>query len=69
MILTDSAKSEWLRRIRGEYLEVPGTSLTKIQMQRLWHLDAGTCDVVVDALVEAGFLKRTRFQGYVRADL
>jgi hypothetical protein len=67
MLITEVAKSEWLQRIRGEYLEVPGTNLTKQQMQRLWRLDAGTCDVMVEALVAAGFLKPTRSHGYVRA--
>jgi hypothetical protein len=68
MVVTDATKSELLlRRIRSEYLEMPGTSLTKPQMQRLWRLDAGTCDIVVDQLVEAGFLRQTRSRGYVRA--
>jgi hypothetical protein len=67
MLVTDATKSEWLQRIRGEYLEVPGMTLTKVQMQRLWRLDADTCDIVVDQLVQTGFLKRTRLQGYVHA--
>jgi len=67
MLVTDATMSEWLLRVRSEYLEVPGTNLTKVQMQRMWQLDASTCDVMVERLVETGFLKWTRFHGYVRA--
>lgn len=28
--------SEWLQRIRAEYQEMPGLSLNKVQMQKLW---------------------------------
>jgi hypothetical protein len=48
--------SEWLARIRAEYLEMPGLQLTAPQMWRLWRLDKTTCDAVVEALVEDGFL-------------
>src|SRR5262245_52266932 len=68
MLLSDVVRSEWLRRIRAEYQEVPGMNLTKAQVQRLWGLDDVTCDTLLDDLVKAGFLRRTRTQGYVRAD-
>src|SRR5262245_7291557 len=32
-----------LRRIEGEYLEMPGLQLTREQAQRLWVLDCDTC--------------------------
>ena len=48
--------SEWLARIRAEYLEMPGLQLTAPQMWRLWRLDKTTCDAVVETLVEDGFL-------------
>ena len=41
--------------------------MTKPQAQRLWSLDAATCEVVFDALEEASFLKRTAHDGYVLA--
>jgi hypothetical protein len=56
-----------LQLVRGEYLESPGLRLTKCQAQRLWGLDATTCDALLDALVLAGFLHRTRDAGYVRS--
>jgi len=48
--------SEWLARIRAEYLEMPGLQLTAPQMWRLWRLDKTTCDAVVKELVDDGFL-------------
>ena len=67
MVMNDVAKSDWLRRIRAEYLELPGVVLTESQVKRLWGLDGGTCRVLLDELVQAGFLKQTRTNGYVRA--
>ncbi len=47
-----------LRRIRGEYLEMPGMRLTALQAQRLFGLSAATCDLVLGALLDTGFLTR-----------
>jgi hypothetical protein len=55
------------QRVRGEYLEMPGLSLTERQAQRLWHLDPEACEALFKALVETGFLRRTARGGYVRA--
>jgi len=57
-----------LDRVRGEYQEMPGLSLTERQAQRLWHLEADACRCLLAALVEAGFLRQTSHGGYVRAD-
>ncbi len=56
-----------LRRICGEYLEMPGLLLTPAQAQRLWALDAPTCSHALNYLVEAGFLVRQRDGKYGRA--
>ena len=48
-----------LRRIRSEYLEMPGLRLTRRQAQRLWGLDEHTCAQLLDSLIEAKFLCRT----------
>jgi hypothetical protein len=48
-----------LRRIRGEYTEMPGLRVTPQQAQRLWALDAATVLRALDSLVEAGFLRRS----------
>ncbi len=68
MISTHADVKEWLPIICGEYLEMPGLHLTKPQMQRLWGLDAATCDALLDALEAARFLRRTDHDGYVLAD-
>jgi len=59
--------AEWLQLIRAEYAEVPGLHLTKPQFQELWALDPWVCDALLNALVDAGFLRRTRDHAYVRA--
>lgn len=55
----DTRITRWLEIIQSEYREMPGMVLNKTQMQRLWGLDAGLCDALVDALVAASVLKRT----------
>jgi hypothetical protein len=57
-----------VRRIRGEFLEMPGLRLTPQQAQRLWRLDQSACDAVLGALVDARFLARTRDGAFVRDD-
>ena len=59
--------AEWLQRIRGEYSEIPDLRLTEPQARRLWGLDPATCRALLDALVRAGFLRRTVNATYVRA--
>ena len=54
--------------LRAEYLEIPRLRLTQRQAQRLWGLDRTTGEALLDALVDARFLRRTRGAGYVRAD-
>jgi hypothetical protein len=58
---------DWLMLIRAEYLEIPGLSLTKPQVERLWGLDAVTSEALLAALVDVKFLRRTVADSYVRA--
>jgi len=53
-----TTQDEMLRRIRGEYLEMPGLRLQPEQARRLWGLDAQTCGHLLQALVDRGFLCR-----------
>ena len=46
-------------RVRGEFVAMPGLELTLPQAVRLWTLGADDCRYVIDALVDAGFLKWT----------
>lgn len=53
-------------RIKGEFLEMPGLSLTADQAQRLWNMDAKACQTILDMLVDLQFLRRTRHGRYAR---
>jgi len=58
--LVDLADSALARRVRAEFMEMPGLRLNLPQAQRLWGLDAPRCEAVLDALVERGVLLRTK---------
>ena len=45
-----------LKRVRAEYLEMPGLRLTVEQAQRLCGLERALCKMVLDALVDDRFL-------------
>ena len=60
---------DWLRRIQGEYFEMPGLRLTKPQIQRLLGVDSRRCDSLLKILEASHFLRRMRDGAYVRADL
>jgi histidinol-phosphate/aromatic aminotransferase/cobyric acid decarboxylase-like protein len=58
---------ELTRRVRAEYAEMPGLSVTLVQAQRLLAADEPTCAAVFKALIKVGVLKRTAQGRYVRA--
>ena len=55
----DISINDALRRVKGEYLEMPGLRLTTAQAQRLWGLDRESCHALLGALVDAKFLYKT----------
>ena len=55
---TECFPSELIRRIRREYLETPGLSLTLPQVQRLFTADRERCVLAVGALIDGGLLYR-----------
>lgn len=57
-----------VRRVKAEYLEMPGLDLTAAQAQRLWNLDAETCMSVLEALIANRFLVCTSNGDYRRFD-
>ena len=57
-----------LQRVRAEFNEMPGMSLTIDQAARLWALDLASCTAVLTALEEARFLVRVRHEVFARAD-
>jgi hypothetical protein len=63
----DDRFSRLVRRVRGEFLEMPGLRLTPAQAARLWALDRGTSEQILDGLAMAGFLLRTREGAYLLA--
>ena len=54
--LPDEAKRALVRRVRSEFLEMPGLRLTQSQAQRLWGLDEATCLELLNLLVDEKFL-------------
>lgn len=54
-----------LLRARIAYSEMPGLCLTASQARRLWNLEAGTCNTLLEALIREGFLGRTEDGLYV----
>jgi hypothetical protein len=46
-----------LARLRAEFLEMPGLRLKSEQVQRLCGVERAMCKVMLDALVNEGFLR------------
>ena len=63
---TASPLEEVIRRVRAEYLEMPGLQLTVAQAARLWHLDPVACEALLATLVQSRFLIKTRSEAYAR---
>ena len=67
MLLLDASTSSITERVRGEFREMPGLTLTVAQAGRLWRLDPPTCNTVLSGLVETGFLCRKADGRFSRA--
>jgi hypothetical protein len=63
-----SGLEDMLRRVQGEFLEMPGLRLTPAQARRLWSIDAAACQALLTTLVDAKFLFRTRDGAFMRVD-
>ena len=57
-----------LRRVQGEFLEMPGLRLTEAQACRLWGLDTAVCDALLGALIDAKFLFKTRDGSFMKVE-
>lgn len=66
VVMQKLGATDWLGVIEAEYREMPGLALTLAQAQRLWSLDAVTCESLLEQLTCAGFLRRTRDGRYCR---
>jgi hypothetical protein len=56
-----------LQRVRDEYREMPGLTLTKPQAMRLFGVAPSVCAAVLRALVMEDFLSRTGDGMFVRS--
>jgi hypothetical protein len=61
------SRDQILRRIRAEYLEMPGLRLTHAQAERLWGLDYPTCEELLERLTADRFLQRRGDGTYARS--
>jgi hypothetical protein len=55
--LTIVSRAQLLRRIKAEYIEMPGLRLTVAQAGRLWGLDAPACHDLLERLITERFLQ------------
>ena len=65
-VLAKTASAE-LQRLRGVFIEVPGTHVTCDQAARLAGIDPNRCAALLDALVDIGFLRSSEGR-YRRAE-
>lgn len=56
------------KRVLAEFEEMPGMALTRRQAARLLGLEPETCAQVLDALLDAAYLRETRRGFIVRGD-
>ena len=63
------ASREQLReRIAGDFRDMAGLSLTLPQAGRLFGLEAGLCERLMNELTDAGFLERRQDGSYQRTE-
>lgn len=67
LIFKESPDAQLLRRVRGEYHEMPGMRLTVEQAMRLWMVDRKTCAHVLESLVASHFLRQDASGRYAMA--
>jgi hypothetical protein len=64
--MTDVTVQHLTERVRVEYLEMPGLSLTVPQAGRLCNVDPDASRQLLDGLVAQNFLMETKAGRYVR---
>jgi len=57
-----------IRRVRGDFDEMPGLRLTLAQASRLWQIEPPLCRHIIDTLVDSRFLRWTPAGMVTRAD-
>ena len=66
--MVSTAPENLLRRVRSEYIEMPGLVLTLAQAARLWGVDTANAKRLLCELERSGFLCRTRDGAYRRPE-
>lgn len=61
-----SSRQQLRTRIAGEFRDMAGLSLTLPQARRLFDLDSGLCERLLNELVTEGFLQRRQDGSYER---
>ena len=51
-----AARDDLIHTIAGEYREMPGMRLTRLQFARLWNLEPRQCEEVLGELIARGDL-------------
>jgi DNA-binding IclR family transcriptional regulator len=67
MVAADAVLTDWVQLVRAEYMEMPGLTLTCLQIQRMWGIDRDTCHEIVSTLTASGFLSRRPDGSYSRS--
>jgi hypothetical protein len=62
-----AADGELLKRVRCEFLEMPGLQLTSKQAARLWDVDHDIACRLLDTLMGLRFLTKTKAGAYARS--
>ena len=60
MTTLSSSIDEIIARLKNLFIEVPGTHLSLDEISRLAGVEQVRCEPILDALVSAGFLTRSR---------
>jgi hypothetical protein len=60
--------SDAVDRLKGTFLEMPGTKLTVQQASRLCGLDASACGIILEVLRDTGFLTTRPDGTFMRAE-
>jgi hypothetical protein len=66
MVPSCSEISALVLRVQSDYLDTPGLTLTLHDARRRFGVDEATCEAILEVLVDAGVLSRTRKGAYVR---
>ena len=60
--------AELLQRVKAEFIEMPGLTLTYDQAVKLWNCHPVMCRQVLETLLETRFLIRTRRAAFARGE-